>query len=753
MSKESLSTSEITDFMRAISIACRDDKEKPDGIDKLSSTLLEMDGRCHNLASAVGAMLDLGMQDKAYNLLRKQLRPKEEEPQNPVRRSTKEAVSLIRVMTRLKRCEVGGSSREWWNNIVDELYLDVISGFAELNAQQSLWLLHAIALGGAMRVCPTKELKREVVPLLMTEVLREIRTLPPETVAFALRSCVKLQYWDSDFLAGASKVFLDKMEEEFREILSYFSADKGSLTVMDLIDHRDFLEATAFNSRRQFVHRRSEAFREVKLEAYQARGYPARALSSCLWALTRAGLDSREVAEKAVLCARDRVMEMTPRDATTTVWALARARFRADALKYLTPMLSRCIREKNITSTDKAMLLWTIAEHSSDGLLEDPPWDDFSMLAEAITKDLQTTLINDQFNNSDILVLLLSYSRLSQCGRSPEDSKPAVLALHRAFYGRANSLDVSSLCFGWFLIAVSELSDPALQGPIAMAAAHKVSQLKVSLSPQDASNIILALQKSSGIDEIEKLIREPLRAACLKAIVDEPLLKADNAALCDHLLTMAIAGPEALRLHTDEVKRIVAALGSRMKEFSPQQQVRCFMSLTKMLRRHGKSTECRLLDTITEVASQLAAPVKYSSAVFNPYFYQLYRIPGLKLLHSAGVFDSLSYEARSELWRSASYRQKKGVPRPEKKRDMLGAAVDPRSGLKGLHKKFRTPAANKHSHFQISESKLVEEKTEPDEEELFDKDRIYGGMQPSGRIPAQSFIEQVRRIKEQERKS
>ncbi|KAF4649711.1 hypothetical protein FOL47_001790, partial [Perkinsus chesapeaki] len=35
-------------------------------------------------------------------------------------------------------------------------------------------------------------------------------------------------------------------------------------------------------------------------------------------------------------------------------------------------------------------------------------------------------------------------------------------------------------------------------------------------------------------------------------------------------------------------------------------------------------------------------------------------------------------------------------------------------------------------------------KTEPDEEELFDKDRIYGGMQPSGSIPAQSFIEQVR---------
>ncbi|EER00562.1 hypothetical protein Pmar_PMAR010787, partial [Perkinsus marinus ATCC 50983] len=50
--------------------------------------------------------------------------------------------------------------------------------------------------------------------------------------------------------------------------------------------------------------------------------FPARALASCLWALTRAGLDSKEIAEKAVLCARDRVMEMTPQDATTITWAL-----------------------------------------------------------------------------------------------------------------------------------------------------------------------------------------------------------------------------------------------------------------------------------------------------------------------------------------------------------------------------------------------------------------------------------------------
>ncbi|KAF4756975.1 hypothetical protein FOZ63_003307 [Perkinsus olseni] len=125
-------------------------------------------------------------------------------------------------------------------------------------------------------------------------------------------------------------------------------------------------------------------------------------------------------------------------------------------------------------------------------------------------------------------------------------------------------------------------------------------------------------------------------------------------------------------------------------------------------------------------------------------------LEGQRLLHSAGVFDSLSYEAKSELWRSASYRQKKGVPRPERRDASLGAGVDPRSGLKGLHKKFRTPAATKHAYFQISENKLVEEKTEPEQEELFDKDRIYGGMQPSRKIPAQSFIEQVRRLKEQE---
>ncbi|KAF4750627.1 hypothetical protein FOZ62_027385, partial [Perkinsus olseni] len=229
------------------------------------------------------------------------------------RHSAREAVNLIRVMTRLHRSREA-EKRNWWQPTVDALYLDVIAGLAHLDTAQSMHLLRAIAQGRVSRVCPSKELKKEVIPLLMTEVLREIRSLPPSTVAFALRCCVKLQYWDSDFLAGASKVFLDRMEE-----------------------------------------------------------YPSRALASCLWALTKAGLDSKEVAEKAVLCARDRVMEMTPQDATTITWTIARARFRADALKYLTPMLSRALREERLNARDKAMLLWTIAEHSSDGLLEDPP--------------------------------------------------------------------------------------------------------------------------------------------------------------------------------------------------------------------------------------------------------------------------------------------------------------------------------------------------------------------------------------------
>ncbi|KAF4724297.1 hypothetical protein FOZ63_033564, partial [Perkinsus olseni] len=327
--------------------------------------------------------------------------------------------------------------------------------------------------------------------------------------------------------------------------------------------------------------------------------YPSRALASCLWALTKAGLDSKEVAEKAVLCARDRVMEMTPQDDTTITWTMARARFRADALKYLTPMLSRALREKRMNARDKAMLLWTIAEHSSDGLLEDPPLEDLSTLAEGITRDLQASLISDSFTNADIIVLLLSYSRLAQCGRSPEDAKTAILSLHRALYGRVNSLDLSSLCFAWFLIAVSEFSDPALQGPIALATAQKMSRPGITASPQDAANAILALQKSSGIDDIEKLIREPLRTACIKAIVDEPHARAN------HLLTLAMAGPEALRLGSEEVDRIVSALTDCAPGFSQQQQVRCLMSLAKLLKRHGKSKESELLAAITQVQDAL----------------------------------------------------------------------------------------------------------------------------------------------------
>ncbi|KAF4751365.1 hypothetical protein FOZ63_026522, partial [Perkinsus olseni] len=364
-------------------------------------------------------------------------------------------------------------------------------------------------------------------------------------------------------------------------------------------------------------------------------------------------------------------------------------------------------------------------------------------------------------------------------------------------YGRVNSLDLSSLCFAWFLIAVSELSDPALQGPIALATAQKMSRPGITASPQDAANAILALQKSSGIDDIEKLVREPLRTACMKAIVDEPRKGRDEGMTLNAwrtFLLRAMAGPEALRLGSEEVDRIVSALTDCTPGFSQQQQVRCLMSLAKLLKRHGKSKENELLAAITKVqdALLLTAPnsrpkgsdllaMCWSQLKLTHYLtrtggslsqgnrkflsrlrrtmhhaVEQRRIPwpelceNIQLLHSAGVFDSLSYEAKSELWRSASYRQKKGVPRPERRDASLGAGVDPRSGLKGLHKKFRTAATTKHAYFQISENKLVEEKTEPDQEELFDKDRIYGGMQPSRKIPAQSFIEQVRRLKEQE---
>ncbi|KAF4693284.1 hypothetical protein FOZ62_005806 [Perkinsus olseni] len=693
--KERLSTPELADALRAFSIAYRHRRpeERDGGIRDLADALLASEEPPSQLASSVTSLLDLDLPDHADRLLRRHL----------------------------TTADVGR-----------------IAGLVDLDTTQSLHLLRAIAQGRVSRVCPSKKLKKEVIPLLMTEVLREIRSLPPSTVAFALRCCVKLQYWDSDFLAGASKVFLDRMEEYLGGLSGRGPALRGLVPASSL---------TLYNTL-------------VQSSGMRVFEYPSRALASCLWALTKAGLDSKEVAEKAVLCARDRVMEMTPQDATTIAWTMARARFRADALKYLTPMLSRALREERMNARDKAMLLWTIAEHSSDGLLEDPPLEDFSTLAEGITRDLQASLISDSFTNADIIVLLLSYSRLSQCGRSPEDAKTAILSLHRALYGRVNSLDLSSLCFAWFLIAVSELSDPALQGPIALATAQKMSRPGITASPQDAANAILALQKSSGIDDIEKLIREPLRTACMKAIVDEPRKGRDEGMTLN--ASKEIIAP---RLGSEEVDRIVSALTDCAPGFSQQQQVRCLMSLAKLLKRHGKSKENELLAAIVKVQDALLLTASnsrpkgsdllamcWSQLKLTQYLtrtggslsqgnrkflsrlrrtmhhaVEQRRIPwpelceNIQLLHSAGVFDSLSYEAKSELWRSASYRQKKGVPRPERRDASLGAGVDPRSGLKGLHKKFRTPGATKHAYFQISENKLVEEKTEPEEEELFDK--------------------------------
>ncbi|KAF4656385.1 hypothetical protein FOL46_007845 [Perkinsus olseni] len=801
--KERLSTPELADALRAFSIVYRRRLEERDGgIRDLADALLASEERPPQLASSVTSLLDLDLPDHAAGLLRRHLTTTDESPGR--RHSAREAVSLIRVMTRLHKSREA-ETRKWWQPTVDALYLDVIAGLADLDTAQSMHLLRAIAQGRVSRVCPSRELKKEVIPLLMTEVLREIRSLPPSTVAFALRCCVKLQYWDSDFLAGASKVFLDRMEEYLGGLSGRV---RSSVSFGGVSSHAEYHGLRRWDSLVGIVlGTQGPAMRGLVPASFltlyntlvQSSGmkvfeYPSRALASCLWALTKAGLDSKEVAEKAVLCARDRVMEMTPQDATTIAWTMARARFRADALKYLTPMLSRALREERMNARDKAMLLWTIAEHSSDGLLENPPLEDFSTLAEGITRDLGASLISDSFTNADIIVLLLS---LSQCGRSPEDAKTAILSLHRALYGRVNSLDLSSLCFAWFLIAVSELSDPALQGPIALATARKMSRRGITASAQDAANAILALQKSSGIDDIEKLIREPLRTACMKAIVDEPQKGRDEGMTPNALRTFslrAMAGPEALRLGSEEVDRIVSALTDCTPGFSQQQQVRCLMSLAKLLKRHGKSKENELLAAITQVQDALLLTASNSrpkgsdllamcwsqlkltqylsrtGGTLSPgnrkflsrlrrtmhHAVEQRRIPwpelceNIQLLHSAGVFDSLSYEAKSELWRSASYRQKKGVPRPERRDASLGAGVDPRSGLKGLHKKFRTPAATKHAYFQISESKLVEEKTEPEEEELFDKDRIYGGMQPSRKIPAQSFIEQVRRLKEQE---
>ncbi|KAF4706467.1 hypothetical protein FOZ63_033100 [Perkinsus olseni] len=490
--KERLSTPELADALRAFSIAYRHRRpeERDGGIRDLADALLASEEPPSQLASSVTSLLDLDLPDHADRLLRRHLTTADVGRESPGKRhSAREAVRLIRVMTRLHKSREA-ETRKWWQPTVDALYLDVIAGLVDLDTTQSLHLLRAIAQGRVSRVCPSKKLKKEVIPLLMTEVLREIRSLPPSTVAFALRCCVKLQYWDSDFLAGASKVFLDRMEEYLGGLSGRGPALRGLVPASSL---------TLYNTL-------------VQSSGMRVFEYPSRALASCLWALTKAGLDSKEVAEKAVLCARDRVMEMTPQDATTIAWTMARARFRADALKYLTPMLSRALREERMNARDKAMLLWTIAEHSSDGLLEDPPLEDFSTLAEGITRDLQASLISDSFTNADIIVLLLSYSRLSQCGRSPEDAKTAILSLHRALYGRVNSLDLSSLCFAWFLIAVSELSDPALQGPIALAAAKKMSRPGITASPQDAANAILALQKSSG--ELSRLVDAPDDGFC-----------------------------------------------------------------------------------------------------------------------------------------------------------------------------------------------------------------------------------------------
>ncbi|EER10896.1 hypothetical protein Pmar_PMAR021371 [Perkinsus marinus ATCC 50983] len=586
--KEKLSANDLAQALRGLSIAYGRVPERFDGIENLAEALLACKEPPRALAFSVASLIDLNLPNHAYQLLRKHLDVTEKRKI----RSTRNAVEIIRVMTRLKSSE----DRKWWRAAV--------TGLASLNTTQALILLRAITEGRTSRVYPSKELYKGIVPLLMMEILREIRTLPPSTIAFTLRSCVKLQYWDSDFLAGASKVFLDKMEETnySEQVVAIITVPNG---------------------------------------------------------------------------------------------------------------------------------------HSSDGLLEDPPLEDFSTLADGITKELPSSLIRDDFSNADIIVLILGYSRLSQAGRSPEDSKTAVLALHRAIYGRMNSLDLSSMCFSWFLIAVSELSDPALQGPIALATAQKISQPGIVVRTQDAANVILALQKStSGIKDIEKLVREPLRVACMKAIVDKSGGK-EEINYCDHLLTLAMAGPEALRLDSEQIGEIVSILVERISELSQQQQVQeMLLPSTSNLRTKSSDllalcwSQLKLTQYLTRSGDSLSGENrKFLGRLRRTMHHAVEqrRIPwpelceNIQLLHSAGVFDSLSYEARSELWRSASYRQKKGVPRPERREGLLRAGVDPRSGLKGLHKKFRTPAVTKHAHFQIAENKLVEEKTEPEEEELFHK--------------------------------